>query len=175
MKNLIKKILREEYYESLKPVDKYIDADDLLGQRVWIHTNRSHRRQGRNGMIGIYNSNTTGRRVGSPLNYTNEISLSNVIFDVDYKCVKRIQSNTIETGKQKRTLCAGTSGTVIETNNNTSGFELITFDPFDVGHEWFYRLNDNDKEKIVSADEVYFIATESGDYNMYAKGLGYES
>ena len=62
LKNQIKQIIKEEiksvidemYYDSLKDVKNYKDTDELIGQRVWTHTNRSHRSQGRNGMIGIY-------------------------------------------------------------------------------------------------------------------------
>ena len=37
--------LQEVYYDSLKPVENYKDADDLIGQRLWAHTNRTHRNQ----------------------------------------------------------------------------------------------------------------------------------
>jgi hypothetical protein len=45
--------LEEQYYESRKDLEGYIDADELIGKRLWFHTNRTHRNQGKNGMVGI--------------------------------------------------------------------------------------------------------------------------
>ena len=56
--------LIEAYYDSLKPVEDYMDADDLIGKRLWAHTNRTHRNQGRNGMIGLYGTTPKGTRKG---------------------------------------------------------------------------------------------------------------
>lgn len=34
------KTFEEVYYNSRKGVEGYVDANDLVGQRLWFHTNR---------------------------------------------------------------------------------------------------------------------------------------
>jgi RNA polymerase sigma-70 factor (ECF subfamily) len=167
-----KRLFKEEYYESRKPVDGYVDGDDLVGQHLWVHTNRTHSKNGWNGMIGIYAPNRRGRRTGSPLNYTNEIRLSSPIyFETSDTGAKRIQKSA-EEGKIKRTLIAGVSGIVIPTKGDLSNFEEIDFDPVNVGY--FFKVGDPKLKKVIGATEIYFRATEDGHWLMLAKDIEYE-
>ena len=156
------KTFEEVYYDSRKPVDGYIDANDLVGQRLWFHTNRTHRNNGWNGMIGIYDTTRSGRKIGLAGKYTNEVRLSSPIF---------FQTSEAGAGNIKakgdRTLIAGVSGVVIPTDSNTSGMQKITYNPFDVGY--FHLVDDKDKKEIISADEVYFVASEEGNWEIWAK------
>jgi RNA polymerase sigma-70 factor (ECF subfamily) len=166
-----KRLFKEEYYESRKPVDGYVDGDDLVGQHLWVHTNRTHRNQGKNGMIGIYAPNKKGNRTGSPLNYTNEIRLSSPIhFETSDSGAERIQKSA-EEGKIKRTLIAGVSGIVIPIDGGLDSFEQIDFDPVNVGH--FFRVGDEELKEVVGASEVYFKASEDGNWLMLAKDIKY--
>jgi len=156
--------LDEMKYDSRKDVEGYVDADELKGKRVWTHTNRTHRNQGKNGMIGIYGTTSSGARTGNPLYYTNCIRLGPpVVFQTSESGVERIQ----KTGK--RTLVAGTSGKVLETNEgeNLSGFLPFTFSPF--GDKKFFHLESDPNKKLVSGDEVYFQASEDGKYTSLVK------
>jgi hypothetical protein len=75
--------VKEEYYDSRGDVEGYVDADELIGERLWVHTNRTHRNQNKNGMIGMYGVNNKGHRTGSPLYYTNCIRLAPpIVFQV---------------------------------------------------------------------------------------------
>jgi hypothetical protein len=160
--NKLKRYVNETYYESRKSVEGYVDANDLIGKRLWFHTNRTHRKNNWNGMIGIYNTTRNGTRKGESGKYTNEVRLkSPIYFEASESGAKRTQL----TGN--RTLIGGVSGIVVPTNNNTSGMVKITFNPFDVGH--FHIIDDSLKRKIISADEVYFNASEDGEYEIWAK------
>lgn len=157
--------IEEKYYDSLKDVENYVDADELVGQRLWVHTNRTHRNQGRNGMIGIYGVNRRGNKTGSPLYYTNCIRLSSpIVFQVaGGKSVQTIK----DTGK--RTLVAGVSGTVIETREEEgpgSDFEVVKFDPFGKG---FFFTDSNPDTPLKTGDEVFFRASEDGQWEFLVK------
>jgi len=155
------KTFEEVYYDSRKPVDGYIDANDLVGQRLWFHTNRTHRNNGWNGMIGIYDTTRSGRKMGLAGRYTNEVRLkSPIFFQTSEAGAQSIKS------KGDRTLIAGVSGVVVPTDTNTSGMFKIIYNPFDVGY--FHILDDVDKREIVSADEVYFGASEDGNWEIWA-------
>jgi hypothetical protein len=155
------KTFEEIYYDSRKPVDGYIDANDLVGQRLWFHTNRTHRNNGWNGMIGIYDTTRSGRKIGLAGKYTNEVRLTSpIFFQTSEAGAENIKS------KGDRTLIAGVSGVVIPTDSNTSGMQKITYNPFDVGY--FHLLDDSGKKEIVSADEVYFVASEDGNWEIWA-------
>jgi hypothetical protein len=159
------KILNESYYENRKDVDNYIDANDIVGHRVWVHTNRTHRNNGLNGMIGIYGVNSRGKKTGKPLFYTNEIRIKDpIVFQTSKKGSEKI----VKTGH--RTLIAGVSGEVIPITDEVNGFDLITYSPF-VGY--FYSLSDPMKREIINASEIYFYADEDGKYYMYADGIEY--
>lgn len=159
------KILNESYYDNRKDVNNFIDANDIVGHRVWVHTNRTHSNNGWNGMIGIYGVNSKGKKTGKPLFYTNEIRLkSPIVFQTSKKGAEKI----VKTGL--RTLIAGVSGEVIPVTDEVGGFELIMYSPF-VGY--FYNLDDTMKREIIGADEIYFYADEDGRYYMYAKGIEY--
>lgn len=154
----------EEYYDSRKEVEKYVDAEEIAGKHLWFHTNRTHRNNGWNGMIGIYAADAKGRKTGSPLAYTNEVRLvGNIFFQTSESGSRAIK----KTGH--RTLIAGVSGVVGETRpGDVSGMHAVTFDPFDAGV--FHVINDSDKKEIISADEVYFHASEDGQWSFFVKG-----
>ena len=171
---IIKKLIKEEIesvideikYDSRDDVPNYKDADELIGQRLWSHTNRTHRGRGMNGMIGLYGVNKKGNRKGSPLYYTNCIRLGgHIVFQ------------TSETGADKiaqtghRTLVAGVSGTVIETKEeqDLEGFIPFGFNPF--GENKFFHV---DGKKLVGAKEVYFHASEDGKYKSLVKDPQFE-
>lgn len=156
------KTFEEVYHPELKDCEGYVDANDLVGQRLWFHTNRTHRNNGWNGLIGIYDTTTSGRKDGYAGRYTNEVRLSEPIFF-------QTSESGAETIKKtdKRILIAGVSGVVIPTNSDTSDMIRITYNPFDVGY--FHMLDDIDKAKIVSAKEVYFNATKEGEWFIWAK------
>jgi len=114
------KTFEEVYYNSRKGVEGYVDANDLVGQRLWFHTNRTHRNNGWNGMIGIYDTTPSGRKNGYAGRYTNEVRLSEPIF-----------FQTSESGAEtikatdKRILIAGVSGVVIPTMIHLEWFKLL--------------------------------------------------
>jgi hypothetical protein len=156
------KKFEEVYYNSRKEVEGYVDANDLVGQRLWFHTNRTHRNNGWNGMIGIYNTTPSGRKEGYAGRYTNEVRISEPIF---FQTSESGADSIKETGK--RILIAGVSGVVVPTNNDTNGMVEITYNPKDVAY--FHIIDDEDKKEIVSAEEVYFNATEEGNWNIWAR------
>jgi hypothetical protein len=168
-KGFISENLDEEYYDSRKPVKGYLDAEEILGKRLWFHTNRTHRNNGWNGMIGIYASNNNGKRTGSPLGYTNEVRIQSPIYFEAPESGSRRVKKSLETGAIHRTLFAGISGVIVPTRSgDISGMIKIQFHPLDEA-PWFYAVGDSEKKEIISADEVYFNATENGDWDMYVK------
>jgi hypothetical protein len=166
--------LFEAYYDSRKEPRRkpskfgYFDADQLLGKRVWVHTNRTNRDEKRNGMIGVYIPAVKGgkeTRSNQRYGYTNEVRLNDTVFDVNMICVKTIQDS------EKRSLCAGIIGNIIRTEGSLSGFEEFTFNPFDKDANGYYRKSDPLKETIMSAEEVYINATEDGKYIVMGRGI----
>mgnify|MGYP000312195591 CR=1 FL=1 len=91
------KTFEEVYYNSRKEVEGYVDANDLVGQRLWFHTNRTHRNNGWNGMIGIYDTTPSGRKEGYAGRYTNEVRVSEPIFfqtsEAGAKSIKETDNN----------------------------------------------------------------------------------
>ena len=157
--------LIEAYYDSLKPVEGYMDADDLIGKRLWAHTNRTHRNQGKNGMIGLYGTTPKGTRKGSPLYYTNAIRLSSpIVFQV-------AGGSAVDSIKKsgKRTLVAGVSGTVVKTReaSGASGFKEIVFKPF--GDAQYFHVKGDPDNRVDTADEVFFTANEGGKWMFLAE------
>jgi len=167
--------LTEDYYDSRKPLDGYVENEDMIGERIWVHTNRTHRANNYNGMVGIYNSSSRGRKTGKAGRYTNEVRLkSPIYFQTSELGAERIQKSS-EGGLTKRQLIAGVSGLVIPTTGSLSGFDKINYNPFDKGYEYFQLVGDDEKREIISADEVYFKAAEDGEYFMFAKGIKFNS
>jgi len=125
-----KKFFEEVYYDSRREVEGYVDANDLVGQRLWFHTNRTHRNNGQNGMIGVYDTTRGGRKTGLAGKYTNEVRLKAPIFF-------QTSESGARTIKQRgdRVLIAGVSGVVV----------------------------------IISASEVYFNASEDGNWDIFVK------
>ena len=152
----------EAYYPSRKEVPGYVDANDLVGQRLWFHTNRTHRNNGWNGMIGIYSTTPSGRKEGLAGRYTNEVRISEPVFfqtsDAGADAIK-------DTGV--RTLIAGVSGVVVPTDTDVSGMVRISYDPFGAGY--FHVLGDEAKRRITTASEVYFSASEEGSWEICAR------
>ena len=166
MKHL--KTFEEVYYNSRKEVEGYVDANDLVGQRLWFHTNRTHRNNGWNGMIGIYDTTPSGRKEGYAGRYTNEVRLSEpVFFQTSEAGAKSIKEN------DKRILIAGVSGVVIPTNNQTKDMVKVTYNPMDVAY--FHIISDNEKKEIISAEEVYFNATEEGQWDIWVMNPVFKS
>lgn len=152
----------EVYYDTRKDLDGYVDSNELVGHRLWFHTNRTHRNNGWNGMIGIYNCTNSGRRTGLAGKYTNEVRLSSPIYFQSSDAGAR----TIQTSGD-RTLIAGVSGVVIPTNDDKTGMFQATYNPFDAGY--FHIIGDDSKRKLISASEVYFNASESGQWEFWVK------
>jgi hypothetical protein len=164
MKNILSfsKFFEEVYYDSRKEVEGYVDANDLIGQRLWFHTNRTHRNNGWNGMIGIYDSSPSGRKAGLAGRYTNEVRLKEPIFFQTSEAGSKTIKET-----DKRILIAGVSGIVVPTDNKTNDMIKITYNPFDVAY--FHEIDDEDKKEIVSGSEVYFNASEDGNWEIWVK------
>ena len=158
--------LDEEYYDNLgEPTEgKYVDASELVGQKLFFHTNRTNRNAKRNGMIGIYGVTSTGRKAGKAEKlYTNEVKLINVTFQASDKATERTQ----ETGD--RTVHAGVNGTVVPLDGMGAGIPA-DFNPFGENPvPWFFLKGDAEKKEIISADEVYFLATEGGEWKFLVK------
>lgn len=162
------KKFEEVYYDSRKEVEGYVDANDLVGQRLWFHTNRTHRNNGWNGMIGIYSTSRSGRKEGYAGRYTNEVRVSEPIF---FQTSESGADSIKDTGK--RILIAGVSGVVVPTTNDTDGMLKITYNPMDVAY--FHIIDDEDKKEIISAEEVYFNATEEGNWDIWVKNPKFKS
>ena len=166
IKEELEAMIDEQYYNSRKNVKNYKDGDDLIGQRLWSHTNRTHRKNNKNGMIGLYGVNSKGNRKGSPLYYTNCIRLGNpIVFQVSESGAEKIA----QTGD--RFLVAGVSGKVIKTNEeqDLEGFVPFGFDPH--GEYKFFHVGG---KKLIGAKEVYFHASEDGKYKSLVKGPKFE-
>ncbi len=155
------KKFEEAYYPSRKEVPGYVDANDLVGQRLWFHTNRTHRNNGWNGMIGIYSTTPSGRKEGLAGRYTNEVRISEPVFFQ----TSDAGADTIK-GTGVRTLIAGVSGVVVPTDPDVSGMVQIKYDPFGAGY--FHVLGDESKRRITTASEVYFSASEEGSWEIWA-------
>tara|TARA_R110000824_G_scaffold268480_3_gene457101 strand:- start:1638 stop:2090 length:453 start_codon:yes stop_codon:yes gene_type:complete len=117
-------------------------------------------------MVGIYKSGPRGTRVGSPIAYTNVIRLGPPVrFQTSESGAKQI----VKTGK--RTLIAGASGVVASTDEvdpaTLSEYEEASFHPA-VGH--FFRVTDPEQEEILSGEEIYFHASEAGDWKLMVRG-----
>lgn len=152
----------EKYYDTKGDVEGYVDANELVGQRLWFHTNRTHRNQDKNGMIGVYDVTPSGRKTGLAGRYTNEVRLTEPIF---FQTSESGAESIKQTGH--RVLIAGVSGVVIPTNDDLTDMIEITYDPFDKGY--FHEIGDDSKKEIVSGSEVYFNATEESNWNIYVK------
>ena len=175
-KQKLEKLIQEVYYDSRKQHDLYADSQDHVGERVWVHTERTQRNNGYNGMIGVYKAGGSDNKVGTPYFKTNAIALQDCVFKVSGgNAIEKIQT----TGK--RTLVAGCTGTVVqieeESYNPAVGvgkqpYEKITFSP-KVGY--FYALGDPDQRPLIGCTLLYFTASEDGQWTMTGIGLTYET
>ena len=155
----------KSYFKSLKSPRRgtYYENNTLTSKRVWVHTNRHNRKEGRNGMIGIYAANSKDNRSSNIIGYTNEIYLSNATMSVLPNGHVRYKQTGV------RSPHAGISGTVIK-RENVSG-ELITYDP-SIGY--FFLLSEiglNTPRKISSAEKICMIATKDGNWVVTAKNV----
>ena len=171
-KKLVNKILNEVYDLQRRYLEGYIDSEELLGEHLWFHTNRTNERNGYNGMIGIYTVNSNGMKDKLTKRYTNEVRIkSPIVFQTSISGAKRIQKSIeVQGGEGTRQLIAGVSGVVIETNSgNISGMSKAQYNPKDPIAPWFYLIGDEDKKEILSASEVYFVANPNGKWDIYVK------
>jgi hypothetical protein len=120
-------------------------------------------------MIGIYSVNKNGNREVSINKYTNEVRIgSPIVFQTSESGAKQIQKS-FDSGTNRRVLIAGISGVVIPTRSgDNGGMVKIQFNPFDES-PWFYAVGDSEKKEIISASEVYFNASRSGEWEIYIK------
>ena len=178
-RGLIKENINEEdlaevkYGKPWKELEGYIDAEELVGKHLWFHTNRTHRNNGYNGMIGVYTATEKGRKGSLTKKYTNEVRIkSPIYFQTSDSGSARIKKSKEEKGGAgKRALIAGVSGVVVPTGDGgSSGMIEAGFNPFDSVAPWFYLKNDADKKEIVSADEVFFHASKEGEWSFFVKG-----
>lgn len=155
----------EMYFDEKSDVDGYVDANDIVGQRLWFHTNRTHRNNDCNGMIGIYDVTNSGRKTGYAGRYTNEVRLKSPIF---------FQTSEAGSERIKRTntrhLISGVSGVVVPTDDDITDMIKITYSPF--GHGYFHEIGDD--REIISGEEVYFNATRKGTWELYIKNPIYK-
>mgnify|MGYP001040476530 CR=1 FL=1 len=161
------RLFLEKHFDSRKEVEGYVDANELVGQRLWFHTNRTNRNNGNNGMIGVYSTSPSGRKKGLAGRYTNEVRLTEPIF---FQTSTAGSDNIKAT--LKRNLIAGVSGVVVETNNDISDMVIITYNPHEMGY--FHGVDDVDRKEIISGSEVYFNATEDGQWFIYVKNPVYK-
>lgn len=169
-KGVIKENLDEEYYDNLeKPMEgQYVDTNELVGQRLFFHTNRSNRNAKRNGMIGIYGVKDTGKMGKREELYTNEVRL---VAPILFQSSDSATASIAKTGH--RTLNAGVTGVVASLEGMGSGIPA-TYNPFDKdGASWFYLIDDKEKKELESAEEVYFLATEGGEWKFLVKNPVY--
>lgn len=157
----------EKYFDSRGDVDGYVDANDLVGQRLWFHTNRTHEQHNKNGMIGIYDTSPSGRKTGYAGRYTNEVRITEpIFFQTSQSGAEHIK------GTGHRVLIAGVSGVVVPTNDDVTGMMPIMYNPFGAGY--FHEVGDEDKKEIISGSEVYFNASEDGKWSLYVKDPVYK-
>lgn len=171
-KTILENLIQEVYYDSRKPHPLYKNVLDYVGERVWVHTERTQRNNGRNGMIGVYKAGNSNNRVGSPYFKTNAIALQNCVFQVSGgKAIEKIQQGG------DRTLVAGVVGDVIAIKEEMYNPSLcaprqpyipISFNP-KIGN-YFYALN-NPEKPLVGCKLLYFTASEDGKWTMTAMGL----
>ena len=165
-KGVIKENLDEKYYDNIdQPMEgQYVDTNELVGQRLFFHTNRSNRNAKRNGMIGIYGVKSTGKMGKREELYTNEVR---IVAPILFQSSDSATASIAKTGH--RTLNAGVTGVVAPLEGMGSGIPA-TYNPFDKdGASWFYLISDPEKKELISADEVYFLATEGGEWKFLVK------
>ena len=172
LKQIIREELEEVYYNSRGNHELYDDASSHIGERVWVHTERTSKNQGKNGMIGVYRATDKGTKTGNPYFKTNAIALEDCKFFGSAYGARKFK----ETGK--RFLVAGISGIVSEWNDHEQDWNTfnihnprdpegqeITYDPT-LGY--FFLVNDADKKEIKEADAIFFIASEQGEWYVSA-------
>ena len=169
--------LKDEGGKWNKTAEGYSEASEHIGERVWVHTNFTHRNNKHNGAVGVYSPNSKGFRQGSPQWYTNEVRLQGpIVFEQSESGAKRIQ----KTGK--KALVAGVSGIVIPSGNlsngkaDTSGMELVTYNAKE-GLGYFHLVNDSAQppRKIIGGSEVYIWCSEEGKFGFYVNGPIFEN
>ena len=50
-------------------------------------------------------------------------------------------------------------------SDDTNGMIQVTYDPF--GSGYFHIIGDEEKKEVISAEEVYFIASEEGQWEIW--------
>lgn len=174
MKKFKLKLVKEQHYKHLKTHELYDEANNHIGERVWVHTERTQMLHKKNGLIGVYKASETDQKTGNPYFKTNAITLEDCVFRASVKGSERI----VQTGK--RTIVAGCVGTIVDLeeplwnphheNSKTDSIpaKKIDFNP-DVGH--FFVTSDPQKRKIVGANYVYFTCSPELRWTMAANGI----
>jgi hypothetical protein len=178
IKEELSEVMREAKYGNRETHDRYDDASNHIGERMFFHTDRTTRGAGKNGMIGSYTLSGSGSPKKSSWK-TNAVILDDVVFYVNLAAAKR----TAKT--DHRTVHAGAVGTVSPDNKseswtltadrskgpfayplirNTANFSKgdvqIQYDP-KIAH---FFVKGDPTNKITRADKVYFQATEADSY-----------
>jgi len=169
--------LKDEGGSWNKTAEGYSESSEHIGERVWVHTNFTHRNNKHNGAVGVYSPNSKGFRQGSPQWYTNEVRLQGpIVFEQSESGAKRIA----RTGQ--KALVAGVSGVVISSGNlsngkaDTSGMELVTYNAKE-GLGYFHLVNDSAQppRKIIGGSEGYIWCSEEGKFGFYVKDPIFET
>jgi len=178
LKQMISEMISEAQYEDRETHERYSDASDHIGERMFFHTDRTTRSAVKNGMIGTYSISPSGRPKKTSWK-TNAV----IIDDASFYVSEAGASRTKETGH--RTVHAGVVGTVspdniseewtLKTNpshgpwkgpklshktNFSKGGVEIEYSP-QIG---FFYVKNQPERRINKADKVYFQATELNAY-----------
>jgi len=147
------------------------DSPELLGKKVWFHTNRHNIKFKRNGAFGVFGLTKTGKKDSKPgiIGYTNDILIGgDVNFDIS-PGYHEIMRTTKDKGQMsKRQQKVGVGGTVLELPDDPMTFKEgsveIKYNPF--FSDFFYTANGT--QKVVGADYVYAEYRPDGMYSLHA-------
>jgi hypothetical protein len=160
-----------------RTAEGYSESSEHIGERIWVHTNFTHRNNKHNGAVGVYTPKSNGFKQGSPQWYTNEVRIQGpIVFEQSESGAKRIQ----KTGS--KSLVAGVSGIVVPSGKlsngkgDTSGMEMVTYNAKE-GLGYFHLVNDSVQppRKIIGGSEVYIWCSEEGKFGFYVKAPIFEN
>jgi len=176
--------------EEWKYNEKYVDSSEIKGDRVWVHTNRTHAKNKKQGLVGIYRAKK-GKKTGNVLHHTNSIFLRDCQFNSKEEQALRILADSFMQGSMVRDVIAGISGEVIEeiegslkeveASLKNEGYESAAYLPHlgyfsltsILGRGGYFaknlqKLRDNPPPKLISADYVYLSGKEEYDEKLNA-------
>ena len=178
-----KNILKEEPYHlnmpppitAKKAQNKYLSggSPELLGEKVWFHTNRHNINHKKNGAFGVYGRTKGGKKDSKSgiIGYTNDILLGGDInFDISLGYHKIIRTTKDAGEMAKRSQIVGVGGTVQELPKdpnivkNSVDSEEILYNPF--VSDYFHTLDT--KYKISGAEFLYAEYRPDGSYSLHA-------